>query len=222
MLHTSFTPTKFSWLPSVWPTQLLHWALKAHAGSSSGHWLLCLFNRSTDLFLFNPPRRSTLSMDPKPHPFHRLLCTQAPLSVTVSSQPTDTLGLTSFPLAHCPHPHPFRFLSLPMKATLVSLRASLNHQTSSFHKGSFAGSRHTLALERPGVSQSGCVPVLPTPIPHTYGPLCPSPLLSPFSSPSPSPIFSLFKWDLPFNAKLKMSLPLSDKTHLVFSMSGPP
>lgn len=69
--HTSLTPAKFSWLPSVWPTQLLHWALKAHPGSSFNLLAALSFQQILMLLPFNPPRRSTLSMDPKSHPFHK-------------------------------------------------------------------------------------------------------------------------------------------------------
>lgn len=92
---------------------------------------------------------------------------RALLSVPVSPQLTDSLSLSSFPLTHCRSPHPFTVLSVPIRATLVSLRAPGK-------KKPLQAAGTALPLGRPEVSQLVVV------LPPCHGPHCPLPFSFPF------------------------------------------
>lgn len=80
--HTSLTSPVFSWIPRVWPTQLLPWALKAHAASSSNLLVALPSQQTVTLLPFNPPKSSALSI--QNHLFHQ--------SVTPSCSPPYNLS----------------------------------------------------------------------------------------------------------------------------------
>lgn len=115
------------------------------------------------------------------------LCTGSSLRHRVSSQSADTLRLTSFPLNQYRHPHSFKILSVPMKAALVSLKASSNHQTSSYHRGSFASSRHSFDFRMTLSESAGLCPPPPA-MAHSAPPLYSLPF--PPLLPSPSSTYS--------------------------------
>lgn len=88
----------------------------------------------------------------------RGLCTGSSLCHRVFSQSPVILRLTSFPLAHYRHPHSLKCLSVPVKATLVPPKTSPNHLTSSNHKGSFAGGRHSFGFRKSWSKSAGLSP----------------------------------------------------------------